>query len=117
MAAHIPTFSMRTPFQIDGNFGCTAVLPKCWCKATTVPFTCYPFARRMEDRAINGLACSGWFRSSFSWSDGKVQRVEIKSNLGGNCRIRVPNALLTAKGAVLDVAKLPIQTRSTKFRG
>jgi alpha-L-fucosidase 2 len=29
MAAHIPTFSMRTPFQIDGNFGCTAVLPKC----------------------------------------------------------------------------------------
>jgi alpha-L-fucosidase 2 len=54
---------------------------------------------------ITGLRAPGGFDVSFSWSEGAVQRVEIKSNLGGNCRIRVPNALQTAKGAALEVAQ------------
>jgi alpha-L-fucosidase 2 len=27
------------------------------------------------------------------WKDGKVSKLVIKSNLGGNCRLRLPNTL------------------------
>jgi len=37
------------------------------------------------------------------WKDGKVLKVVIKSNLGGNCRIRVPNSVKAQFG--LTVAK------------
>ena len=43
---------------------------------------------------VSGLRAYGGFEVSFSWERGQVQRIVIKSNLGGNCRIRVPNEVV-----------------------
>jgi alpha-L-fucosidase 2 len=38
------------------------------------------------------------------WKDGKVVKAVIKSKLGGNLRLRVPNALSLATGGSLKIA-------------
>jgi hypothetical protein len=47
---------------------------------------------------VTGLRAYGGFQVSFSWEHGQVQRIVIKSNLGGNCRIRVPNEVALIDG-------------------
>ncbi|WP_353723149.1 glycoside hydrolase family 95-like protein [Dyadobacter sp. 676] len=47
-----------------------------------------------KNGAISGLRARGGFEIvSLEWKDGKVSKLVIKSNLGGNCRLRLPNAL------------------------
>jgi alpha-L-fucosidase 2 len=44
--------------------------------------------------SVGGLRTRGGFEIvSLKWEDGKVKQVVIRSNNGGNCRIRTPNAL------------------------
>lgn len=38
------------------------------------------------------------------WKGGKLSKVVIKSNLGGNLRLRTPNALTISQGAALTMA-------------
>lgn len=99
-------FDAHPPFQIDGNFGCTAGIAEMLMQSHDGAIHLLPaLPDEWKTGEITGLRAPGGFEVSFSWSEGAVQRVEIKSNLGGNCRIRVPNALLTAKGAALEVAQ------------
>lgn len=53
---------------------------------------------------ISGLRTQGGFEVSFKWENSQVQKIDIKSTLGGNCRIRVPNDLALAKGKDLKPA-------------
>lgn len=53
---------------------------------------------------MTGLRTSGGFDVSFKWENGQVQKLEIKSNLGGNCRIRVPNELALKKSKAMKPA-------------
>lgn len=88
-------FDSHPPFQIDGNFGCTSGI-------TEILLQCHDgsihFLPALPDNwkngEITGLRTYGGFEISFSWQEGKVKKMEIKSNLGGNCRIRVPNELI-----------------------
>jgi alpha-L-fucosidase 2 len=57
------------------------------------------------DGEISGLRAFGGFEVSFSWEKGKLQNVTIKSNLGGNCRIRVPNEMVLENGTLLKKAE------------
>ncbi|MFC2138323.1 glycoside hydrolase family 95-like protein [Bacteroidota bacterium] len=41
--------------------------------------------------SIKGLKAKGGFEVDIQWHNGEVKKIVIKSNLGGNCRIRVPN--------------------------
>ena len=42
-----------------------------------------------KNRSINGLRALGGFEiESLEWKNGEISRLVIKSNLGGNCRIR-----------------------------
>jgi hypothetical protein len=53
---------------------------------------------------VNGLRAYGGFEVSFSWDNGQVQKIVIKSDLGGNCRIRVPNEVVLIDGTLLNPA-------------
>jgi hypothetical protein len=53
---------------------------------------------------VSGLRAYGGFEVSFGWESGQVQIIVIKSNLGGNCRIRVPNEVVLFGGTLLDSA-------------
>jgi alpha-L-fucosidase 2 len=98
-------FDAHPPFQIDGNFGCTAGIAEMLMQSHDGAIHLLP-ALPSEWKAgeITGLRTQGGFEVSFKWSEGKVQSVEIKSSLGGNCRIRVPNALISGKGQTLVLA-------------
>jgi alpha-L-fucosidase 2 len=39
------------------------------------------------------------------WENNKITKVVLKSTLGGNCRLRVPNAMITDDGNVITPAK------------
>ena len=41
---------------------------------------------------------------SITWENNQVQKILIKSHLGGNCRIRVPNEVTMVGGKALKVA-------------
>ncbi|WP_423128069.1 glycoside hydrolase family 95 protein [Gaoshiqia sp. Z1-71] len=98
-------FDAHPPFQIDGNFGCTAGIAEMLMQSHDGAIHLLPaLPDEWKTGEITGLRAPGGFEVSFSWSDGKAQRVEIKSNLGGNCRIRVPNEVVQAAGNGLVAA-------------
>lgn len=89
-------FDAHPPFQIDGNFGCTSgiaeMLMQCADGAIHL-LPALPDAWRKEG-SIAGLKAIGGFEIvSLEWKDAKVTRLVVKSNLGGNLRLRTPNAL------------------------
>ncbi|WP_405520306.1 glycoside hydrolase family 95-like protein [Spirosoma sp. KNUC1025] len=54
---------------------------------------------------VRGLRARGGFEIvSLDWQGGKISKLVIRSTLGGNCRIRVPNALKTAGRSALKPA-------------
>jgi alpha-L-fucosidase 2 len=103
-------FDAHPPFQIDGNFGCTAGIAEMLMQSHDGAIHLLPaLPDRWPQGSISGLRARGGFEIvSLNWKDGKVATVTIKSTLGGNCRIRVPNEL-QAKGfsTVLNAADNP----------
>jgi alpha-L-fucosidase 2 len=93
------------PFQIDGNFGCTAGIAEMLLQSHDAAIHFLPaLPDEWKDGEITGIRAYGGFEVSFSWKDGEVQKIEIRSNLGGNCRIRISNELVWADGNALTVA-------------
>jgi alpha-L-fucosidase 2 len=46
---------------------------------------------------VTGLRARGGFEVvDMQWKDGKLTKLTVKSNLGGNLRLRAPNALKTS---------------------
>ncbi|CAN5544255.1 glycoside hydrolase family 95 protein [soil metagenome] len=103
-------FDAHPPFQIDGNFGCTAGIAEMLMQSHDEAIHLLPaLPDRWPSGSVSGLRARGGFEIvSLLWKDGKVASVTIKSTLGGNCRIRVPNEL-KAKGftTVLNAATNP----------
>lgn len=51
--------------------------------------------------SISGLRAIGGFEiESLQWKNGKVVKAVVKSKLGGNLRLRVPNALALTGGSL-----------------
>jgi alpha-L-fucosidase 2 len=53
---------------------------------------------------VSGLRAYGGFELDFSWQNGAVSELVIRSALGGNARIRVPNELTSSAGEPLAAA-------------
>ncbi|WP_207531782.1 glycoside hydrolase family 95 protein [Desertivirga arenae] len=98
-------FDAHPPFQIDGNFGCTSGIAEMLLQSHDGAIHLLPAIPDIWPKgSIKGLIARGGFVIDMDWKDGKVTYLRIKSNLGGNCRLRVHNDL-AVKVAMLRPAK------------
>ncbi|MBN1803713.1 MAG: glycoside hydrolase family 95 protein [Sedimentisphaerales bacterium] len=83
-------FDAHPPFQIDGNFGFTAGVAEMLLQSNDgTIFVLAALPDAWKNGSIKGLRARGGFEiESMQWKNGAVSKLVIKSNLGGNCRIR-----------------------------
>ena len=99
-------FDAHPPFQIDGNFGCTSGITEMLMQSANGEvhlFPALPDAWPMG--SIKGIKAIGGFEIvSMEWKDAKLVKAVIKSHLGGNLRLRVPNEMKLNNGTALKKA-------------
>ncbi|MBW8243529.1 glycoside hydrolase family 95 protein [Muricauda oceani] len=97
-------FDAHPPFQIDGNFGCTSGIAEMLLQSSDGALHLLPAVPDALDSGyVGGLKARGGFEIvAMEWKDGDLLVATIKSNLGGNLRIRVPNEIeLTGTGKLV----------------
>lgn len=82
------------PFQIDGNFGCTAGIAEMLMQSHDGFIFILPaLPDKWPTGKVYGLKARGGFIVDIEWDELKIKRLIIHSKLGGNCRIRTYNEL------------------------
>ena len=98
-------FDAHPPFQIDGNFGCTAGIAEMLLQSHEDAIQILPALPDVwKEGSVGGLKTRGGFEVSIGWKGGKVTGITITSLLGGNCRIRAYDKLQPLGRYVLSSA-------------
>jgi alpha-L-fucosidase 2 len=101
-------FDAHPPFQIDGNFGCTAGITEMLMQSYDGAIHLLPaLPSAWASGSIKGIVARGGFLIDMDWDQGKITKLVITSRLGGNCRLRLPNALKPTGKYSMDTAKGP----------
>ena len=82
-------FDAHPPFQIDGNFGCTAGIAEMLVQSHTGKIVLLPALPDVwKDGTVKGLQCRGGFiLEELTWKDGKPATVKVCSTVGGKLNI------------------------------
>jgi alpha-L-fucosidase 2 len=96
-------FDAHPPFQIDGNFGCTSGITEMLVQSADAAVHLLPALPDAWEKegAISGIKAIGGFELvQMEWKNARLVKVVVKSNLGGNLRLRVPNAIQSTDGVL-----------------
>lgn len=93
------------PFQIDGNFGCTAGIAEMLLQSHDGAIHLLPAVPdNWPSGEINGLVARGGFVIDMAWSNNQLTKLKITSKVGGKCRLRI-NKDIKLNSPQLSVAK------------
>jgi len=111
-------FDAHPPFQIDGNFGCTAGIAEMLMQSHDGGIYVLPaLPDAWPTGSVQGLIARGGFKVDIEWKDKQITKLVIHSALGSNCRLRLNQEVLNqilkeAKGENANKLNQPAEIKN-----